>query len=247
MLTNNVIVLGASGEIGSVITKYAALNDKCHILAVARSVVPAELAQIKNVHSLSGIDLRNQKDLLVLAQKAREVFDEPLSVIHAVGNFWGRKPLEKAPLEENCDVVESNVLTLLGAVTSLTPVMQEKGGGRFVAFSCNSVAYTYPYMASFTSSKAFIETFVKCFAHEKAEENISAFAVALPTIGTTKELLAKPNGDHANFIPPEVLADFICSRVLTLPHEATGNVLTLYRHSPDFYRTGYLECNAVTL
>jgi NAD(P)-dependent dehydrogenase (short-subunit alcohol dehydrogenase family) len=140
-------------------------------------------------------------------------------------------------------MLQSQVVTLYGVARFLTPVMKDNGGGRLVAFSCNSVAYNYPDMSPFTASKAAIECFVKCYANEHSHFGISACFLALPTIRTPKVLKEKAKGDHKNYIKPADLADYILNCVLTQPHEVNGNVIKVFKYSHTFYHSSYYERN----
>ncbi len=243
MLTQNVIVLGASSAIGRVLAHRAASSGERRVLAVARSEVPESLAPLRGVTCLSGIDLCSEKSLNTLAATAQTVFQGrgPFAAVHCVGDFWRHAPLTRTPLAESLRVVQSNINTLIGAATALTPVMIAAGGGRFVTFSCNSVRHNFPNMAPFTAAKAAVESFTRSLSNECAPQGVSAFAVALSSVATEKVMRDEPNGDHAHYLTPEVVADFVLAQVLTLPHQATGNVLSLFEASPSFFGTGYFD------
>lgn len=241
-LTKNIVVLGANSDIGSVLVRRAAADPACKILAVWHKA-KRERKRMANVQELPKIDLTRQASLERLADTVTERFQGPFSVVHSVGHFWRHKPLVETAFDEISEMLDSQILTLIGAARFLSPVMKEKGGGRFVAFSCNSVLYNYPDMAPFTASKAAIETFTRCFANEHSQFGISAMALALATIETLTVKQAKPSGDHENFMTPEFIADCILNNVLSLPHEATGNVIKLFKYSPSFYHQSYYDRN----
>jgi NAD(P)-dependent dehydrogenase (short-subunit alcohol dehydrogenase family) len=201
------------------------------------SIIPA------NVKWLSGIDLTVEASLEGLAKAVSEEFSEPFSVIHCVGNFWVHRPLVETSFSEIVAMVNSHVVTLFGAARYLTPLMIKSGGGRIVAFSCNSVVYSYPDMSPFTASKAALESFIRCHANEYAEFGITSCALALPTIRTAAVLDEKPTGDHKNYITPDELANTIVSDVLAQSHIISGNVIKLFKHSPTFYNSSYYQRN----
>jgi NAD(P)-dependent dehydrogenase (short-subunit alcohol dehydrogenase family) len=121
--------------------------------------------------------------------------------------------------------------------------MMKNRAGRLIAFSCNSVGYSYPDMSPFTAAKAAVEAFIKCYSNEYAPQGISSTAIALPTMKTDEILAEKPDGDHENYIAPEELSGFIVRNVLSQPAIATGNVMRLINPSPTFYGLGYFERN----
>ena|SRR5664280_2509088 len=239
--SRNLVILGANSDIGKKLVAQASTARGNRVLAVSRSAARRNLP--KGVVAMGGVDLTNADDLRRLAQKTASLFQEPFAIVHCVGNFWIHKPFTQTPYAEIRQMVESQFLTLCGVARFLTPVLKNNGGGRIIAFSCNSVGYNYPDMSPFTASKAAIESFVKCYANEHAEFGISACALALPTIRTAKVLKEKPRGDHKNYIKPEDLADYILNHILTQPHEVNGNVVKLFKYSRTFYHKSYYQRN----
>jgi hypothetical protein len=53
----------------------------------------------------------------------------------------------------------------------------------------------------------------------------------------------KPLGDHANYLQPRDLADFLVSNVLQQPPISTGNIIKVIKHSPSFYGKSFFERN----
>ncbi len=239
---NNLVVLGARSDLGSVIIAKAARLPGTKILAVARSRTAAPEAAGSHTVWLTGVDLTTEEGVKQLAEAAAHQFASPFSAVHCVGDFWVHKRLVDTPVEEIRRMIDSHFLTLCLAARALTPLMIERGGGRLVAFSCNSVSYNYPDMAPFTASKAAVESFVRCLAHEYAEQNVSAFAVALPTV-TTPKVLQEKTGNLEGYITPEDVADFVLSHALMVPVEASGNTMRLFKYNERFYNTGYFERN----
>lgn len=242
-LSSRVILLGASSDIGKRLLQRLSTKPGTKVLAVSRKAVPDDVRLTTNVEWLDGIDLTTKQCLEILADKVAQKFTEPFSVIHSVGDFWVHRPLIETDFSDIMCMLHSQVVTLFGAARYLTPIMVRNGGGRIVAFSCNSVLYSYPDMSPFTASKAAVESFIKCYAHEHSEFGISACALALPTICTETVLKQKPNGDHDNYITPERLADIIVEQILPQGNEITGNVVKLFKYSHTFYHSSYYDRN----
>jgi NAD(P)-dependent dehydrogenase (short-subunit alcohol dehydrogenase family) len=243
MFTRNVVLLGASSDIGTAILQRASQDGAAQILAVSRRPIGEQYTKYCSAGCLSGIDLLDESCLDKLADAVESKFTEPFAVIHCVGDFWVHRPLVETSLFAIRKMLSSHVLTLFGAACRLTPIMIKNGGGRIVAFSCNSVGYNYPDMSPFTASKAAVESFIKCYANEHSEFGISACALALPTIRTSTVLREKPTGDHTNYITPEHLAEIIIGQILTQSNEVNGNVVKLFRHSKSFYHSSYYDRN----
>lgn len=252
--SRNIVILGISSDIGTALARTVAADENYRLLLVSRRP-EAEMLKLLEESGLNSllnsprarflhdVDLTNEDSLRRLREAAQEYFSEPFSVVHSVGEFWYHKRLIDMNFSEVRSMVESHLLTFAGAAYALVPVLINKGGGRLVAFSCNSVIYNYPDMAPFTSSKAGIETFVKCLAHEYAEHRIATTALALPTILTKKVEAGKEISEPMNYVTTEELSDILLNQVLTLPVTVNGNVIKVYKYNPSFYNSGYFQRN----
>jgi NAD(P)-dependent dehydrogenase (short-subunit alcohol dehydrogenase family) len=121
--------------------------------------------------------------------------------------------------------------------------MVSRGGGRLVAFSCNSIQHNYPEMAPFTAAKAAVETLVKCIANEYSTAGIQANALALPTIRTPKVCESKDLPDEEDYVAPAELARIVLDEILCLSSYVNGNSIKLFKPSSAFYRTSYFDRN----
>jgi NAD(P)-dependent dehydrogenase (short-subunit alcohol dehydrogenase family) len=241
--SSRVVLLGASSAIGGAILARLSTNPNTQTLAVSRRPAPQDSVP-QNTKWIPQIDLTKESCLTHLSEIVKNEFsDSPFSIIHSVGDFWIHRPLIQTPYSEIASMVSSHILTLFGAARFLTPLMIQNGGGQLIAFSCNSVAYSYPDMSPFTASKAAIESFVRCYANEHSEFGISACALALPTIRTEAVLQEKPNGDHANYITPGELAGIIVDQLLLQDPIISGNITRLFKYSRTFYHSSYYERN----
>lgn len=240
----NIVITGASSDIGLAMARY--LREKCdrRVFFASKSLVDSLSEESENSFQyLYGIDFTQEKDLQRLRNEVSNYFTEPFTVIHSVGDFWQHKPLVKTELKEVRRMFESHYLTLYGVAHALIPVMIKKGGGRIIAFSCNSVSYNYPDMAAFTSAKAAIECLIKCIANEYAEYEIVASALALPTIKTKKVLSEKSLENPENYITPEELAKIVLDTIDRMPVLVNGNIIKLFKFNRTFYHSGYFERN----
>ena len=244
MNTNNLLITGATSALASSLIRVAAQKKRYRVLAVSRSDQPLQYSDgFQDFKKLSGIDFTEEKHLEYLAECAQKIFKERFDVVHFAGGFWRHKPLICTEFGEIQSMISSHYISLCGVAKATTPLMMKYGGGRLVAFSCNSVGYSYPDMSPFTAAKAAVESFIRCYANEQAPHGISATAIALPTMKTDEILIEKPNGDHENYIEPDKLSIFVLDHVLTQPPIATGNIMRLVGASPTFYGMGYFERN----
>ena len=239
--SDQIVLTGGSSEIGTAILKLLQACGTDKVITTCKSK-PIKAAA-PNWCVLESIDLTREADLTRLRQEVEDRFSGPFSIIHAVGQFWQHKPLDRTPLSEARQMIMSHYLTLFGVARFLLPVAARSEGARLVAFSCNSVIYNYPEMAAFTAAKAAVECLVKCIANEWSGQGIIANAIALPTIRTDQVLKLKPNGDHENYIRPEELAQMVLGVLRHASDYMNGNAIKILKYSPSFYHEAYFSRN----
>lgn len=233
------VITGANSEIGRALYQYL-LGNGHEVLLVSRS---RKTENEKNW--IDGLDLTDESDLLELRGFIKERYDTPFTLIHSVGDFWAHKSITNTSFKEAVSQINSHYITLFGVIKSVVPIMQEVGGGKIIAFSCNSVRYNYPDMAAFTSSKAAVECLIKCVANEQSQYNIIANAFALPSIKTNNVIETKPLEYHRNYPTLEELSECIENTAENLSPLLNGNVIGLFKYSDSFYHKGYYERNII--
>lgn len=243
-----VVLLGSNSDIGSVLA--GRLMDAGHpTLLVSRSRQQRDAsALIGGSRVADGVDLLTAEGQARLLGAVEDFLsgarpgEHEVAMIHCVGDFWLHRDLHKLTPETVRETMLSHYSTLAESVVNLLPMLLRARAGRIVAFSCNSVTYAYPHLAPFTAAKAAIETFMRCLANEYSEQRLATSTIALPTVLTPKVREAKPEGDHANYLTPEDVADVVVREVDSSPL-VTGNVVRMIRYSETFYGKSYLERN----
>lgn len=239
---SNYIITGANSEIGNALAHH--LDKKGHtLLLVSRS--EKKDASLQKHEWISGIDMTKEEDLAKLQQQIACKFKSQFSLIHSVGDFWKHKSITNTSFEEVHRQILSHYVTLFGMIKIVIPHMQSVGGGKIIAFSCNSVKYNYPDMAAFTSSKAAIECLVKCTANEVSKHNICINALALPSIKTNSVIATKPEEFHKDYVNLYELTECIERTIENLSPLINGNTINIFKYSESFYHKGYYERNII--
>jgi 3-oxoacyl-[acyl-carrier protein] reductase len=240
---SNYVIIGANSEIGEALTSH--LTRKGHaLLLVSRSL---KCGQYSKMHQwIDGIDLLNESQLLILREEVSKRFVAPFTVIHSIGDFWKHKSIDKTQFNEAISMIQSHYITLFGVIKAIVPVMRKVGGGKIIAFSCNSVKYNYPDMVAFTSAKAAVECLIKCVANEQSKYNITANAFALPSIKTKRVIATKPNEFHKDYTTLDELSNCIEQTLENLSCLVNGDIINLFKYSNSFYGKGYYERNNIS-
>lgn len=241
----SILITGANSDIGSAVVSRVANDASSSLLITSHSTENETLLQSfpASVRHLQGIDLTETEDTQKVAAVAGQLFDKPFCWLHCAGEFWHHKTVEATPLEEVKRMISSHFITLYATAKAVIPVMKRVGGGRVLAFSCNSVRHSYPEMAAFTPAKAAVESFIKCLANEVIDSDILANCLALPTIRTKKVLAIKSAKYHPFYISVDDLVDTIVEFFATMSPLMTGNSIGVVKYSPYFYREGYFQRN----
>ena len=178
----NIIITGASSAIGrklaECLNKQMDASWKIILTSRSNDALLSKL-QSRNIKYISGIDLLRKDKIARLAKECDLFFDGPFYLVHSVGDFWDHVPFSEINAENAKKIMDSHYTTLYGVLQQLLPIMIQKGGGRVLAFSCNSVRFNYPWMIPFTAAKAAVEALVKCIANEYSKNNIIANVIAL--------------------------------------------------------------------
>lgn len=237
---SNYVIMGAKSEIGQALANH--LITKGHkILLVSRSEKNADT----KMDWVDGIDLTREEDLAKLGAEIGNRFKESFNVVHSVGDFWAHKAITNTSFSEAVSQIQSHYITLYGVMKAVIPLMQNVGGGKIFAFSCNSVRYNYPDMAAFTSAKAAVECLIKCIANEQSKYNIIANAFALPSIRTKSVMETKPQEFWDNYVTLDALVECLEKTMENMSPLTTGNVISLFKYSDSFYHKGYYERNII--
>ena len=190
---------------------------------------------------LFGIDLLEEDHLNTLVGAAKEFFSGQFIVIHCTGYYEGQEPLETTSIAESSRIFESNFTAVYNLTVKLLPLMIERRGGHFVAFSCNSVKYNYPQMAPFTAAKSAIESLFRTIANEFYGKGVYANCFQLATLSTEHEFERKPFGDHNNWLKLSEVVTYV-QQFVNQPNQLhNGNSIQLYHYSDSFFNKSYFE------
>lgn len=237
----NILITGISSELGSFLASNLAVRQDIKILGTMRRKVLATETFPENIEILENCDLLIRDHCKAAGAAVRRLFDDEFGVIHSVGDFWDHVPFLEFSSDDSRRMIASHVDTFHNTMQFSIPEMKRVGGGSVVAFSCNSVRFNYPWMASFTAAKSAIDSLVRSLANEFSGDHIRFNSLQLSSLKTKKVHDSKPHGDFKNFIDLEDLlpiVDFLLSDSSKL---VNGSCLNVFQHSETYFQTGYFE------
>lgn len=236
------VITGASSFLGRAFAKMLCENSEYKVLLTTRSEFDfGELSKYKNVNCLPGIDLTVEDDIMRLTTEINNFLPNMFHVINCVGYFPGYATIEEIDTSTVKKVFDSNVISLYSVAHNLLPLMRERKGGHFLAFSTHTSYQNYPKMSAFTAAKTAVESLIKGIANEYLEDGISANTIALATLLTEAELKIKPKGDSKNWLRTEDVCEFVEGIILQPSKLMNGNVIHIYQHSNSYFHQSYFD------
>jgi len=238
---NNYIISGANSFLGQAFVRHLSKSDSNKLLITSRTYFDYTYLESENIIYISGIDLLTEDGLQKITNKASSFFKGSFHVINCTGYYNGQEQFISTTISEAKKIFESNFLTVYNLVTSLSPVMIQKGGGHIIAFSCNSVRFNYPEMAPFTAAKSALESLIRTLANELYDCGVYANSFQLSTLLTDHETHVKPFGDHQNWLKVDEVVAYV-EQFITQPTQLhNGNSIQLYHYSDSFFHKSYFD------
>lgn len=239
--SHQIVLTGISSELGSVFARELGKDPAVRIIATMRRKRPRSYKEARNIHLIDECDLTSMECCEAVSKAAKKLFEGPFGLVHSVGDFWDHVPFGVYGPDKARRMFESHVTTFYNLLQSLIPIMKQKGGGSCIAFSCNSVRYNYPWMASFTAAKSAVESLVRSLANEFSGDGMRFNSLVLASVKTKKVKQSKPHGDFLHFIPPSDILPVIKFLLSGDAYLVNGNAINLFKHSDQFYHAGYFE------
>jgi NAD(P)-dependent dehydrogenase (short-subunit alcohol dehydrogenase family) len=243
-LENNYIIAGASSDLGRTLSAMIAerAGENCRLMMLSRSHCP-DLEKLSGPHVkyFSGIDLTNLVSGDHIATACLDFFNGPFSIVHCAGDFWTHVAFTEFETGSAKKMMESHYLTLYATLQCLIPVMQQKKGGKVLAFSFNTVNENFPYILPYNAAKAAVEATIKCIAHEYAQDNITANVMALASFKTAASRKSRPFGDFDNYLELNDISETVLDLLNLSNHLVNASVINCYQYSESYYNQGYFQ------
>lgn len=213
-----VLITGASGGVGAVVTRQFAEagarlglvgRDRARLGAAAAA---AELADDRWVGAVADLTDRTAAETAVATVVARLGRVDVL--LHLVGGYAGGGPIASFADDDLHAMLGQHLWSTLNVVRAVVPGMAERHWGRVVAVSASTVVTTPPNLAAYSVAKAAEETFLRTLAREVAANGVTVNVLVGRKIDTDHERETAPSPKNAPWTTPEEVASamrFLCS------------------------------------
>lgn len=215
-----VIVTGASGALGKVVTEIA-LARGARVAGVDFSA--HQVATTANRIELGGVDLSDAAQAKKAIDDAATHFGRLDALVNIAGGFAFETVAEGDPKTWQ-RMYALNVLTALNASRSAIPYLAASGAGRIVNVGAMGALQAGSGMGAYASSKAGVHRLTEALAAEW-KGKITVNAVLPSTIDTAANRASMPTADFTKWVTPEELANVILFLVSDGASAVTGALL----------------------
>jgi NAD(P)-dependent dehydrogenase (short-subunit alcohol dehydrogenase family) len=219
-----VIITGASGGLGTVVTK-TFLDNGARVIAVDRN----KRSRTPDHPSLShfAVTLEDSESVSQLIADVMEMYGRIDAVIHLVGGFAGGPRVDETSDETWEEMIAINLRPAWILTRAVLPVMREERRGVIVAIGTAAALNPVPTLGAYSASKAALIALIRTIAEENRAFGIRANVVSPNTMDTPANRAAMPEVDPANWVQPANVASLLVWLVSDAGAEVNGAVIPL--------------------
>jgi NAD(P)-dependent dehydrogenase (short-subunit alcohol dehydrogenase family) len=211
-VTRSVLITGATGVLGTVVTRrFLELGHE----VVAASSGPSGHASEQSRDESSGrlhvlqADVTRPDSVSTLVAGAVDALGTIEVLIHLVGGWAGGKPVHDHSPAEWDRVLDLNLRSAFLCCSAVLPHMRERGWGRIVLVSARAARQGREGQGVYAVAKSGVAILAEAIAEENRDKDVTANVVAPSALDTPANRAAAPGSDHADLVRPEVVAEMI--------------------------------------
>ena len=212
------LVTGASRGIGAA-TAEALAKAGAHVILVARTAKALEDVE-ERIHEAGGnatiapLDLTEGESVGKLAVAVAERWEKLDVLVLNAAMLGSLTPVEHIDPKEYARILTLNVVANQALIAAFDPLLRRSGRAEIVAVTSSVGHEPRAFWGAYGSSKAALENLVLSYADETAHSGKMRVHVIDPGATRTRmRALAFPGEEPESVKPPEVVADFIVSRL----------------------------------
>jgi NAD(P)-dependent dehydrogenase (short-subunit alcohol dehydrogenase family) len=214
------LVTGASRGIGAATAQALALKG-AHVILVARTASALEEVEDR-IHAAGGnatiapLDLIDGTSIPKLAEAVRGRWDALDILVLNAGMLGSLTPVEHIDVKEYGRVLATNLLAPQALLATFDPMLRKAERADVVGITSSVGNMPRAFWGGYGSSKAAFDNLLGAYADET--EHTKRIRVHIVDPGATRtrmRSLAFPGEEPESLKPPEVVAEFILSRLLT--------------------------------
>ena len=224
------LVTGASSGIGLELARQFAENGfdllitaRGEGLASARDSLADTGAEVTTVAA----DL-SEKDGPAIVMGAVAASGRDLDAVALNAGFGNGGAFVDIPLDDELDLIQTNIVAVVHFAKLIVPRMIERGGGRILFTASVASLMPGPYYATYAASKAFVLSFSEALRHEVKDHGITVTALMPGPTDThffaSADMEDTPVGKSGKDDPAKVAADGFAALMEGKDHVVAGSV-----------------------
>jgi NAD(P)-dependent dehydrogenase (short-subunit alcohol dehydrogenase family) len=213
-----VLITGASGGLGSVVTRtFADAGARLGLVGRAeeRLTATARAAGLADDRWAPGVGDLSQRDQAETAVAAVVKRLGPVDVLlHLVGGYATGGPIPTFADDDLRSMLGQHLWSTLHVTRAVVPGMAERGWGRIIAVTATATATTPPSLGAYTAAKSAQETLLRTLAREVSGSGVTVNVLVGRKIDIDHERETAPSPKNAPWTSPEEVATamrFLCS------------------------------------
>jgi len=205
----NVIITGASGGLGSVVTKYFLDNDYRVFASVSSEKSKQSLPQHPNLHT-NIVDLADEKQAAGFVKEIIEKQQTIDACLLLAGGFAAGS-LESSDVKAITGQLGINFFTAYNIARPVFQQMKTQKNGRIVFVGARPALAATPgkNMVAYALSKSLLFKLAEMMNDEAKGTDVTASVIVPSTIDTAVNRSSMPNADPAKWVKPESIAGIL--------------------------------------
>ena len=210
-IKKNCLIIGASGGIGSAITKKLA-KENYNLFLIGKNKkkllkLKKEIEKENTIVEIESVDLTDKKQIDKSIKKIRKIFGRIDILINTSGLFL-IKSIDKTTIKEFEDSFKINVIAPIIFSKEFSKDMKKSKWGRIVNIGSSSAYNGFKNSIVYCSSKHALLGFSRALFSELKENNIRVYSISPGSTQTKMGRLSK-NQKFETFLKPEEIAEYV--------------------------------------
>ena len=211
-MSRSVLITGATGALGTAVTRrFLELGHDVVAASSGRSGHAPEQSRDEpaaRLHSLRA-DVTEPDSVSTLIAEAVAALGTIDVLVHLVGGWAGGKPIQDHSPDEWDRVLDLNLRSAFLCCSAVLPHMREQAWGRIVLVSARAARQDRVGQGVYAVAKSGVSILAEAIAEENRDKDVTANVVAPTSLDTPANRAAAPGSDHADLVPPDVVAEMI--------------------------------------
>jgi short-subunit dehydrogenase len=208
----NCLIVGATGGIGSIITKML-IEEECNLFLTGRNKkILEKLSENKNNKiKIYATDLTKENNIKKLINKVRKEFTHIDILINCAGIFL-IKTLEKSSIDDLTDLLQINMKVPFILTKEFSKDMEKRKWGRIINLGSSSSYEGFSKGSIYCLTKHAILGFSRSMHEELKNKGIRTFCIS-PASTKTEMAKLSTDQDFSTFLDPKEVAKFIIQTI----------------------------------